>query len=260
MSERIRSMLYNIALNEDGGGLGTLFIGLMVILLLLTSLINIADYSLYTYKRNEISKAMDFAVTAAAQQIEPKEATEGISKGFSDVSGQSLLEGVEINISQARTIFQDIFHKNISSSVVSINDNLLLCSAYSQNGKLKYTTSVGGSLQAQGELEDPAKIEEVINAAISRFWPDNEKTGIYVSGNHKTNMIEKGTYLFAVVNAIEIEGLVSKRKVSLLSFAGAKLERITPSSQFTQRLDMPHVQLWQAGLSKSLIYAHIEFL
>ncbi len=205
--------------------MGTLFIGLSVILLLLIIFINMADYSLYTYKRNEVSKAMDYAVTAASQQIKINENIDGISKGFSDVSGKRLLEGVEINMEKASNTFNEMFYRNVGYSTINIDNNLLLCSTSLENDSLKYTVMVNGSLLEFGELEEPSGLESVINGALSRFWPDSGKTGIYINGNPKTNMVRKGTYLFAVINDMEIKGLISKRKISLSSFAGAKLER-----------------------------------
>ena len=224
MSKQIRCLITNLSANEEGGGLGTLFIGLSAILLLLIIFINIADYSLYTYKRNEVSKAMDYAVTAASQQIKA-ERIEEMSRGFSDVSGKMLLEGVEINMSKASAAFNEIFYRNVSLSGININNNLLLCSTTLTNDSLKYTIYANGSTFEQGEIKEPSELENIINTAFSCLWPDSDKTGIYINGNPKTNMVEKGTYLFAVIIDIEIKGLISKRKISLSSFAGAKLER-----------------------------------
>ncbi len=225
MNEKIRRFICKIAINEEGGGLGILFIGLSIILLLLIIFINMADYTLYTYKRNAVSKAMDYAVTAASQQIKINENIDGISKGFSDVSGKKLLEGVEINMEKASTTINEMFYRNVGYSTINIDNNLLLCSTSLENDSLKYTIMINGSLLEFGELEEPSDLESVINGALSRFWPDSGKTCIYINGNPKTNMVGKGTYLFAVINDIEIKGLISKRKISLSSFAGAKLER-----------------------------------
>lgn len=224
MSKKISRITSNLPINEKGGGLGTLFIGLSAIVLLLMIFINIADYSLYTYKRNEVSKAMDYAVTAASQQIKA-EHPEEMSKGFSDTSGKKLLEGVEINMSTASAAFNEIFYRNVSLSSININNNLLLCSTTLKNGSLKYTIHANGSTFEQGEIKEPSELENIINTALSRLRPDSDKTGIYINGNPRTNMVEKGTYLFALIRDIEIKGLISKRKISLSSFAGAKLER-----------------------------------
>lgn len=224
MSKKISRIKSNLPINEEGGGLGTLFIGLSVILLILMIFINIADYSLYTYKRNEVSKAMDYAVTAASQQIKA-EHLEEMSKGFSDTSGKKLLEGVEINMSTASAAFNEIFYRNVSLSSININNNLLLCSTTLTNGSLKYTIHANGSTFEQGEIKEPSELENIINTALSCLWPDSDKTGIYINGNPRTNMVERGIYLFAVISDIEIKGLISKRKISLSSFAGAKLER-----------------------------------
>ena len=68
-----------------------MFIGISIIAFLLVIFLNIADYSIFTYKRNEISRALDYAVTAAVQQIKTNESIEGLAEGFSDNSGKKCL-------------------------------------------------------------------------------------------------------------------------------------------------------------------------
>ncbi len=212
--------------DEYGGGLSILFIGISIIALVLVIFLNIADYSVYTYKRNEITKAMDYAVTAAAQQLKTSESLVGLSSGFSDHSGKKLLENVEINIDKASVTFTDILSRNNNIPAISINDRLLLCSTYSEKGRVKYTVKANGWPLEHGETGGPQDIEAIINDSLEAFWPESHKTLIYVNGNPYTNMVEKGTYLFAVIKDVEITGIFSKRKISLSSFAGAKLERL----------------------------------
>lgn len=212
--------------DEFGGGLGILFIGISIMVLVLVIFLNIADYSIYTYKRNEITKALDYAVTAAVQQLKVSENLVGLSSGFSDDSGKKLLENVEINIDKAEITFTDILSRNINISEPSENHKLLLCSTYMDKGRVKYTIKATGYPTEHGEAERPQDMETKINDALEAFWPDSQKTSIYVNGNPYTNMLEKGTYLFAVLKDIEITGIFSKRKISLSSFAGAKLERL----------------------------------
>ncbi len=212
--------------DEFGGGLGILFIGISIMVLVVVIFLNIADYSIYTYKRNDISKALDYAVTAAAQQLKTSESLVGLSEGFSDSSGKKLLENVEINIDKASITFTDILCRNNNIPVLYVNDKLLLCSTYSDKGRVKYTIKATGQPLKHGETDGPQDMEAIINDALDAFWPDSHKTSIYVNGNPYTNMLERGTYLFAVLKDVEITGIFSKRKISLSSFVGAKLERL----------------------------------
>ncbi len=211
--------------NETGGGMGTLFIGLAAMLLIVVILLNLADYSIYTYKRNEISKALDYAVTAASQQVNPIKSADGIAEGFSDATGKKLIEDVEINIDEAEKIFLSVFYNNIKALDLNINNNLLLCTTFSSNAKLKYTIKVLNQPLIQGELGDPQLLESRVNKVLLECWPYSGDGEIYVNNNAKTNNFENGTYTLAVLKDLEVTGLLSHRKISLTSFAGAKLVR-----------------------------------
>ncbi len=208
--------------------MGTLFIGLSALVAVLIVFVNIADYSIYTYKRNELSGAMDYAVTAASQQISYINSMEGVSDGFSPDTGQKLLENVKIDMGTAETAFLEVFKKNYSAPDKDITDNLLLCSTYTDSaGRIHYDIKAGQNLAFSGTVEDTLLLEDRVNNALKAYWPENTTASIYVNGNSKTNQLEKGTYLLAVINDIEISGVLSKRKISLSSFTGAKVERLT---------------------------------
>lgn len=216
-----------VLLSEKGGGLAIVFIGLAAIFLAFVIFINIADYSLFTYKRNAISKAMDYAVTAAVQQINKNESKIGLAKGFTEETGEKLLEGVEIDIDMAIKTFLTLFYANYKVDNLNIHNNLLVCATSKQNEKLRYTIKANSELILKGELDNPILIEQEINQAIARYWPSIEDNSqVYINGNPKTNMIENGTYILAILNDFKITGLYSQRNVSLSSFAGAKLERM----------------------------------
>ncbi len=223
---RARDNTAGFCRDETGGGLGVLFIGISVVLLVLVVFLNMADYSVFTYKRNTISRAMDYGVTAAVQQINVDLSIEGVSRGFSEETGQKLLEGVEIDIASANGAFLTVFDKNCNWNGLNIDNNLLLCATVSQGGKLRYVIKSGNKPVLQGELDDPAMLEDRINTAMLQYWPEAEEPSrVYINGNPKTNVIENGTYLFALIRNVEIAGLQHTRKINLTSFAGAKPER-----------------------------------
>jgi len=212
--------------NERGGGLGTVFIGLSVILLAFVIFINIADYSLFTYKRNAISKAIDYAVTSAVQQINKNESLIGVANGFIEETGERKLEGVEIDIDMATRTFLTVFYENYKIGNLSIDNSLLICATSTQNEKLRYTIKADSQLIFEGELENSVLLEEKINQAITQYWCSaKDNSQVYLNGNPKTNMLENGSYLLAFIKDIKIKGLYSQRNVNLSSFAGAKLER-----------------------------------
>ncbi len=207
--------------------MGTLFIGLSVLAAVLLVFINIADYSIYTYKRNELSGAMDYAVTAAAQQISYINSIDGVSDGFSSDTGKRLLDNVKIDMGSAQTTFLEVFKKNCSVPGNELMNSLLLCATYTDSaGRINYDIKAGQNPVLSGTAEDTLLLEDKVNNALKAYWPDNNTAKIYVNGNPKTNLLEKGTYLLAVINDIEISGVLSKRKISLSSFAGAKVERL----------------------------------
>ena len=212
--------------NESGGGIGIIFIGLSAILLAFVVFINIVDYSLFTYKRNAISKAMDYAVTAAVQQVNKNQSVVGVANGFTEDTGKKLLDGVEIEVDMANRTFLNVFYANYKLDNLSINDNLLICATSRGREKLKYAIKAGTGPIFEGELDDSLLVEGRINQAITQYWPSAEDNAqVYINGNLKTNMIENGTYLFAFINNIKIAGLYSERQINLSSFGGAKLER-----------------------------------
>ncbi|OPX45636.1 hypothetical protein CLHUN_05730 [Ruminiclostridium hungatei] len=221
------SMLYECFFtDEKGGGLGTIFIGLSFLIIIIFSMLNVVDYSVYTNKRNQISKAMDYAVTAASQQIQPANENIGISNGFSEDSGHITTEQLEIDMDMANRVFVEIFLENVSVPGEDIQGKLLLCTTVAAGDKIRYTMKVKGGQYVYGQVETPADIQYAINAALLNYWTEENKDEVYINGNSKTNMIEKGTYLFAILKNIEISGIFASRAISLSGFAGAKVDRI----------------------------------
>ncbi|PYG89141.1 hypothetical protein LY28_00964 [Ruminiclostridium sufflavum DSM 19573] len=212
--------------SKTGGGFGVIFIGLGATFLAFIILINIADYSLFTYKRNLVSKAMDYAVNAAVQEVDLNESSAGLAEGFYENTGNKRMDGIKINMAKARKIFLSTFYQNCNLTEYKIDSDLLLCTTYAFNKKLNYTITAGDEQIGLGSIESPELLENKINQAISSYWiASEENSRVYINGNPKTNMIEKGTYLFAFIKDINIKGIYSKRSICLSSFAGAKADR-----------------------------------
>lgn len=210
--------------DKTGGGLGVLLIGLAVIFLVFITFANITDYSIFTYKRNLALKAMDYAVTAAVQQISQNAAID-LAEGFDEVTGKKLLEGIEIDVESAVNTFLSIFSKNYRE-VVRVDEDLLICVISTYKNKLRYNIKVANEPAITGELQATYELEEKINHTILEYWGTDGNSGlVYLNGNPKTNEVEKGTYIFAYLNDFEIKSLYSQRKTSLSYFTGARIQR-----------------------------------
>ncbi|QNU67138.1 hypothetical protein EHE19_000865 [Ruminiclostridium herbifermentans] len=206
--------------------MGIVYIGLGAIVLAFIILINIADYSILTYKRNAISKAMDYAVNAAVQELNLNQSIMGLADGFSEDTGNRSLDGIKIDIDMAQKTFLTVFYENYNSSNFCIDEELLLCATHTIEQNLKYIIKAGNGQISEGNIENPAFLESRINQAINQYWANSEDaSNVFINGNEKTNIIEKGVYLFAFIKDIKIKGLYSQRTTSLSSFAGAKVER-----------------------------------
>lgn len=228
ISHRINRLYHDFKIikGEAGNGLGIVFIGLAAILVAFAILINIADYSILTYKRNTISKAMDYAVNAAVQELNINQSIMGLADGFAEDTGNRSLDGVKIDIDKAQKAFLSIFYINSNSSDFCIDEKLLLCATHTIEQNMKYIIKAGNGQINEGNLENPDLLESRINQAINQYWTHSKDTSlVYINGNEKTNDIQKGVYLFAFIKDIRIKGLYSQRTTSLSSFAGARVER-----------------------------------
>jgi hypothetical protein len=211
---------------KAGGGLGILFIFLGATLLAFIILINISDYSILTYKRNAISKAMDYAINAAVQELNINQSIMGLADGFAEATGNRSVDGVKIDIDRAQNTFLTVFYENYNSSDFSIDAKLLLCATHTIEQNLKYVIKAGNVQITEGSVETPELLENRINHAINNYRTNSEDASqVYINGNEKTNILENGVYLFAFIKDIKIQGLYSQRTTSLSSFAGAKIER-----------------------------------
>ncbi|EPR14340.1 hypothetical protein L323_00630 [Ruminiclostridium papyrosolvens C7] len=207
--------------------MGVLFIGMAVTFLVLFVFVSVADYAVYTYKRNSISKAMDYAVTAAVQDINKYKSLEGLSEGFNENTGTKITDGIEIDIDRAETTFLSVFESNSNHEQTDIKGNLLICATSVSGENVNYKIKTSSGEVSDGTVEDPYLIEDRINDTAKSCWPDSyeDNSRISINGNPKTNMVEKGTYLFAYIKGIRITGIFTQRKLALSCFGGAKLER-----------------------------------
>jgi len=83
--------------------------------------------------------------------------------------------------------------------------------------------------RSTGSVDEPGKLESVINSKISEYWdttdPASDKQVIYVHGNVKTNEFKRVPYYIVFIKDFEIDGLFKKRTATFVGFSASKIER-----------------------------------
>jgi len=211
-----------------GGGLAVTFLSLMVMLLILIVIVNVADYALYSFKRNMIGKAVDYSVCAAVQEIDRARSEEGLSRGYDEATGNILVDGIYIDETPADNAFFSTFQLNTGIRRDTVKGKVLVIIVNPTSSGLEYIIKKD-TARTEGSITDPGQIEGIINTAISEYCntPDseNDKQEIYVGGNPDTNEFKKRPYYMVFIKNYEIDGLFRKRTATYVGFAGAKMER-----------------------------------
>ena len=122
----LRYLINNLAGNNSGGGFGILFLGLMIVTTSFVIFINIADYAMYSYKKCIISKGIDYAVSAAIQEIDLDTSREGLSYGFDPLTGKSSVDNIFLNENSADNAFFSTLQSNTGISRAGISGNLMI--------------------------------------------------------------------------------------------------------------------------------------
>lgn len=213
---------------QNGSGLTVVFVGLTGILLVLLVFISIADYALYSAKRNMISRGIDYAVCAAIQEIDSIQSVDGLASGFDEITGKPLVDGIILNETQSDNAFFSTLQVNTGIIEESINGNALIITVMPTVAGLEYLVRKGQQ-RLEGSVASPVQLETVINHSIEQFWegtnPEHDSHIIYVNGNIRTNQFKKVPYYMVFIKDYQINGLFRKRTATFVGFAGAKIER-----------------------------------
>lgn len=213
---------------QKGSGLTVVFLGLSGILLVALVFISIADYALYSAKRNMISRAIDYAVCAAIQEIDSIESADGLASGFDEITGKLLVNGIVLNETHSDNAFFSTLQANTGIMRGAISGNTLIVTVSPNMAGLEYILRKGQQ-RLEGSVASPVQLETVINNAIEQFWmgtdPEQDSHIIYVNGNLNTNQFMKVPYYMVFIKDYQINGLFRKRTATFVGFAGAKIER-----------------------------------
>lgn len=210
-----------------GGAFGILLLGIVLSMAAILILVNSIDFALYSYKRNLISKAIDYGVSAAVQEIDAVKSEDGLSESF-DEQGKILLDHIYIHEGRADNAFFNTFENNTGIGRLQIQSHILLTIANPTDTgltcKIKW-----GTLVYEEILRTPAELEGVVNSRINEFWNpvdiEADKHLVYVNGNPKTNSFGKKPYYLVFIKEYPIQGLFRRRTATFVSFKGAKVDR-----------------------------------
>lgn len=202
--------------------------GISVVLVLVMVFLNIADYALYSTKRNLIARGIDHSVCAAIQEVDLHLSKSGLSEGFDLESGKILVNDIRLNEQTAENAFWGTLAANAGVSRDNIYSNILITYVWPTTAGISYLVKKDNE-RHEGFVSSPDRLEQAINNAISTLWSTDSQESdshvIYVNGNPSTNEFKKAPYFLVFIKDYQIDGLFRKRTATFVGFAGAKLER-----------------------------------
>jgi hypothetical protein len=217
---------------RKGGGFAVMFLCLAVMAAVFFSFLQIADYALFTYKRNGIAKAMDYSVAAAIQEIDAAASREGLGEGYDEATGAASTDRILLNVQGAQNAFFSTLQANCGIERPEVQDSTLTVMTSTADSIIEYHIMAGkpGSperLDRTGSLSEPRDLEAAINLAVYDYWGTNaqDRNILYVNGNPRTNEFRDRPYYMAFIKDYEIHGLLKTRHASFAAFKGAKIER-----------------------------------
>jgi hypothetical protein len=214
--------------SQKGSGLSVIFIGLTVTLLVLMVFLSIADYALFSSKRNRICQGIDYAVCAAVQEVDGIESEEGLASGFDEATGKMLTDGIVLNEERADNAFFSTLQMNTGIYRKAISENTMIVTVTPEIEGIGYVIRKGQQRE-EGRMDSPEQLEPAVNNAVRQLWngvdPEQDDNIVYVNGNLKTNQFKKAPYYLVFIKDYEIDGLMKKRTATFIGFAGANETR-----------------------------------
>lgn len=216
--------------DNRGGAFGVVILGLAISIAALLVLVNAVDFALYSYKRGLISKAIDYGVSAAVQEIDVAASKEGLAEGF-DENGNLSMDNIFLHETRADNAFFSTFKENAGLDRSEISTHTLIAIVNPLDAGMSYKIKFNAE-KREGIVTEPSALEGILNANVSSFWntadPEADKHVIYVNGNTKTTQFKKRPYYLVFIKDYEIDGLFRKRTATFVGFKGAKVERKSP--------------------------------
>lgn len=215
--------LKKIINSSDGGALSVLMTGLTGLIVLVIVFLSIIDLSVYSYKKRLIASAIDYAVSAAVQEIDVERSKTGLSRAFFN-DGQVNMTGIFLDEGKADKAFSSTIMKNVGIDIEGINGKMIRVIASPVGDGAYYSIKDKNSL-VTGNSESMEKIEDILNARMESLGHGEDSHTVYVNGNSATNSFEKRPYYMVFIRDYQIDGLFSNRKATFICFKSARVYR-----------------------------------
>lgn len=212
--------------SENGGALGVVFFSMAIIFIISLLVLNIADYSLYSYKKKCIASAIDFSVSAAVQENNVELSRKGYAAGIDEATGKPSTDNITIEKDIAERAFFSTLEANVGIKRADVIADTMIIIINPTSTSMNYIIN-NDTKDISGSVTEPSSLESIINTNSIQFWnsslPDSEL--VYVNGNPKTNEFNKKPYYMVFIKNFEIDGLFKKRVATFISFKGSNIER-----------------------------------
>ncbi len=208
--------------------MGAVLMSVALMLLFMLVLVTSVDYGLYSMNCRVLGRGMDFAASAAVQEIDRARSREGISAGYDEETGLFSVNDIYIDADSANRVFFTVLSQNTGFSEEELRKHMLTVIVTPSHTGMECRFYREGYSETV-LVERPEMLEAAINQRVRTLYPqtgpDADKRIIFVNGNIKTNQFKERPYFFAFVRGLEINGLLRNRKVYFACFAGAKIDR-----------------------------------
>lgn len=212
---------------NKGGAFSIVIIGIAITVTALLMLVNSIDFAMYSHKRNIISRAVDYAVSAAVQEIDYERSGYGLARGF-DGRGNISLNNTFLHEQRADNAFFSTFESNTGISRDYLKSSMVIAIVNPVDTGVDYIIKTNTG-RYTGITEDPAMLEQLLNDRINEYWatedPEADKHIIFVNGNPSVTGFKKRPYYIVFIRDYRIDGLFRRRTATFVGFKGAKVER-----------------------------------
>jgi len=221
--QKLNAELKRIISDIDGGAMSVIIMGIAGFFVAILIFLSIADISIYSYKKRLIGVALDYAVSAAVQEIDTEKSRDGIARAFSN-DGKVSMTGVYFNEAKADKAFESTITDNINIDLKSMNNKLIRVMVSPETDGIYYSMRDINKTEA-GHSENIDQIESILNNRMNSLGNTVDNHKVFVNGNAASNSFEKRPYYMVFIRDYEIDGLISHRKATFICFKAAKIYR-----------------------------------
>lgn len=221
--QKLSAELRRIRNNSSGAALSVIMVGIVGIFAGIIIMLLVFDISIYSYKKRMIGSAINYAVSAAVQEIDTERSRKGLSEAFTE-DGQVSLTGIYIDEVKADKAFTSTMTKNVTMDMGEIQDKMVRVVATPESAGVYYNIKDKSGSQS-GHTDSMVNLEGIINNKMSIVNNKGDQHFVYVNGNAASNSFEKRPYYMVFIRDFEIDGIITRRKATFICFKSAKIYR-----------------------------------